>query len=132
MAEKSIDIKVRAKDEATGVFKKVGNSLESLKGSFGKRSDLDEVVDVLKGGGALAAISEIGQILGKMADKTQKWRAELAEGKIDAAGVVEELAKSIPVYGHVIDAGRKWRAILDGSAEEPSQINEEIKLSEAL
>jgi hypothetical protein len=124
MAERKLTIRVHGKDDgATSMFDRLDDRLKHLKGTVGSRGNLKEIADIMRGGGALAGVAVMGQALGDIADKVEDITQKIREGKASTAELVEETAKSIPVYGRVVEAGRKWRALLDGTAAHIAKMN---------
>jgi len=132
MAEKRVDIVVGAKDEASGKIKATAekvrkelSALDTLKGGLGEESALGNTLKVFQGAGAIAGLTMAGTMLNTLATKAGELRRELNSGEKSAGQVAEEAAKSLPIFGPLVDAGRKFRAMLDGSADAVERIQSE-------
>jgi hypothetical protein len=137
VSDRTVNIRIAAKDDATAVVQKVGKEvkknlgggsgglLADLKGNFGRGSDLTQTLKALQGGGAVLGLSLAGKELDGLADKAVQLRKELHEGSKSGGEVAEELAKSIPIFGSLFDAGRKFRSLLDGTADDLARLANE-------
>jgi hypothetical protein len=117
MATKALDIEINATDKASSVFAKVGENLKKLKSATGEESALGNFAKIAAGTGAVAGLALAGRLINQFADKAKELRQEFNEGSKSAGQVGEELAKSIPVYGEIIAAGRTFRSLIDGTAD---------------
>lgn len=105
-------------------------ALESLKKGLGEESALGNALKLMQGAGAIAGLSLAGMELNKMADKLAEIRQMQRDGA-DAGTIAEELAKSVPVYGQIWEAGRKVRAEIDGSADAARKLASETAMVNA-
>src|SRR4051812_49152907 len=84
MAENEVEIKVKARDESSGVFAKVRQELDKLKRVAGGRSTLKELVETASGAGAVAAVAltaaKVAEFTGEVGKLAIAWSgAEKAE-----------------------------------------------------
>lgn len=128
---KAITIPIEAKDRTKkgldDTKKSVDGFFKSLKGGLGEESAFGNAFKLLNGAGAVAGLALAGRELNKLADKAAELNKEYRDGSKSAGEVAEELAKSLPVFGEVIAAGRTFRGILDGTADQAAQIANETK-----
>jgi hypothetical protein len=118
-----ISYKVKAIDQASGVFQKVAKEamkanedvLKSLKSGLGEESKFGAYGKILAGGGAVAGLTLAGNELNKFVAKFSEIRKMSADGA-GTGEIAEKLAISLPVFGSIIEAGRKFRTEMDGSA----------------
>lgn len=96
-----------------------------LKEGLGGRSDLKDVFEILRGGGAVAALSLGGQALNDSVKSVIQLRSEFDAGKISAGELSDKLAGSIPIYGQIWQAGRGIRELLTGQQSDIDRINQE-------
>jgi hypothetical protein len=122
----------RVSHEADGVGEHIKGMLEQLKGDYGRRSGIGELVETLKGAGALAGLTLIGQGLAEATAKAGEMVEKFREGKEDASGVAVAIGESIPILGGWVTAGQNIRELFTGEKEDIAKINEEIKLSDEL
>lgn len=109
----TINFAANTADFEKGVEKSKG-LIGDLKSSLGKGSTLGQSMKILAGGGAVAGFAMIGRELEALTGKAIEFRDAMREGKMEAGDVVEELAKSLPIYGGVIAAGRNIRELITG------------------
>jgi hypothetical protein len=113
MAESTRDITyvVKARDQASSTFKGIE---ANLKSTFGRGSSFKEGMEMLRGGGALAGLAMAGSALADMSAKALTLKNELAAGKKTIGEATEELAKQVPIYGKIWEAGRNIRELIFG------------------
>lgn len=133
--DRRLEFVVAAKDEASAVLGKVRanaqkelDTLGSLKKGLGEESAFGNLAKIAAGSGAVAGLTLAGRELGLLADKALEFDRDLRAGKKTGAEVAEGLAKSLPVFGGLIDAGRKFRGVIDGTAAEVEGISDFNKL----
>ena len=100
-----------------------GGLLAGLKGGLGRGSTFGQTANILRGGGAVLGLTIAGRELKALSDQAVVLQKELADDSKSGGQVAEELAKSIPIFGNIIGAGRTFRSILDGSAAAIFEIN---------
>lgn len=67
----------------------------------------------VKAAATLFAINMVGKGLEHVTQKALELRKEFEQGKKSAGEIGEELLKSIPIFGHLVAAGRSIRELLD-------------------
>jgi hypothetical protein len=105
MAERKLDIRIQAHDQASGVMGRIKQQLDSLKAVAGGRSTLKDIFEVGKGAGAVAGVALMGRFLNDATQKALELRDAMRSGKMHAGEAAMEIAKSIPVYGQFVQAG---------------------------
>jgi len=109
---------VKATDEASGVFAKIGNSLGGLnqqaKNTFGQSGAIGQFGKVLAGAGAIAGFALIGRQLEATTAKALELRDAFQAGSLSMGELVEQAAKSIPFIGSFVEAGRNIRELFTG------------------
>jgi soluble cytochrome b562 len=131
-----LDLLIGAKDVGAsavvaGVRQKVEkelNALQGLKKGLGEESAFGNVAKILSGTGAVAGLALAGRELNAIADKAGELARELRNGQKSGGEIAEELAKTIPIYGQIIEAGRKFRGLLDGTAADVERLTSFNKL----
>ena len=127
---KNLDITIGAKDEASGVFSSAFANLKSQAKSMNleARQSGDQALErMLKGGGALGIVTLLGEGLKKTTEEAVKLSNEFAEGKINAADMVLEIGKSLPVLGGFFSAGESINELFTHQKRDIADINAEIK-----
>jgi len=97
---------VKATDEASGVFAKIGNSLGGLnqqaKGAFGAQSGFGQLGLLLKGGGIAAGLVILSDQLGKAAEKVDELSVKFRQGEITGGEFAAGMVRSIPLIDRFI------------------------------
>jgi hypothetical protein len=104
MAERNIDIKVRAKDE-TGALDRVKARLDALKSLTGNKSTLKESFELLKGAGALAGASFAANMLAEAAQGAGQLALNLTNADKSGQELTRDFAKTIPFIRQGVEIG---------------------------
>lgn len=130
--KRTVTIDVNANDNASSKFKQAAQNakkelgtLDTLKGGLGEESAFGKSVKALQGAGVVAGLALAGRELADLSKKSGELALEFAKGDKSTGDIVEELAKGIPIFGSFVEAGRNWRAQLDGSAKVVAALNAE-------
>ena len=130
MAEKFVDITIRANDAATAQVKKAADGIkkevagiDKLKAAFGEDSQFGKTLKALQGAGAVAGLNLAGQQLNKLTTKAVELRNEFDAGRLSVGGLVQELSKSLPVIGQFVQAGQNIREFFSRKEQRQSQAN---------
>jgi hypothetical protein len=99
-----------AKGERTGK----GNLLDSLKATLGGRSDLKDVIEILRAGGPIAAVGFGLRAANDFTEAAIKLKDAFKSGKMDAGELIDSLARGVPVLGQAYELGRNIRELLTG------------------
>jgi hypothetical protein len=105
--------------------------IQNLKANLGARSDLGQIGKMLKGGGAIAAISIIGSELKEAATNALELKNQLQAGTISAGEFQVKMLESLPFVGQLVSAGSAiddFAASFDGFAN--SWFGKLIKLND--
>ena len=144
MAKQNLDIVMSASGEAQVVaaVQKVRQEVHKLNyeskggsgadaggiGSFIAKGTTGKSISILRESVAGVGIQMIGTTLVHAADVARDMQAQLAAGDVTSGEMAEKLATTIPIFGSLIDAGRKWRGLLDGTTQEIELINRLAKI----
>lgn len=133
-SEQSIDIRVRARDEASATFKKVAQEakkelggLKGLKGALGEESALGNTFKAVRGAGAVAGLTLGATVLRDAATAAADLRSQLDAGEISAGEMTERLMGILPVVGQFWQAGRAVRELFTGEEAAAKKIREEAE-----
>ena len=74
-----------------------------------------EMVDLLRGGGAVAGFALAWQSLNQMVQMAIRLRTEMAAGQKTWGDVVEELAGGLPIIGGWVQTGLNIKELLEGT-----------------
>ena len=107
-------------------------ALEKLREGAGRGSALDDFGKTLRGAGAVAGITLIGEAVAGVAAKAAELSAEFRKGQIDAAGVAVKIGESLPVIGGFVKAGQSIRELFTHEQEQVDNINASVKAGEAV
>lgn len=112
-------------DKGAGSFK---DSLKSLNDQLGRGSSLGQLGKLLRGSGALFAVSLISKEIAGAAAEASKLVTQFRQGKLTGAEMADQVARQIPILGNIYAAGRSIREIWDGQATtiEKMKIDQEI------
>jgi hypothetical protein len=102
-------------------------ALDKLKGGAGRGSTLDELGKTLKGAGAVAGITIIGEQLAKATGEAAKLSEQFRRGEIDGAGLAVGIGKSLPIIGGFVEAGQNIREMFTHEKAQIDDINETTK-----
>ena len=86
----------------------------SLKDIFGKRSQLGQMTSLLRGGGAVVALTIALDQLGRMTGQMRALRDEIRLGEKSAGDMASAFGKSIPVLGKIVTIGEELRELFTG------------------
>lgn len=98
--------------------------LGSLRAGFGRESTFGGFAKIAQGGGAILGLSIVGKELNEVTEKAVKLKEEFQTGQKSAGDIAEELAKSLPVFGGFISAGRNIRELFTGEQAAADRIKE--------
>jgi hypothetical protein len=112
--------------------RKIKEALEGIKGDYGKRSGLGELVETLRGAGAVAGIALVAEVLNKTSEKAAELSMQFRQGKIDAKGLAVGIAESLPIIGSLVQTGFNIREIFTGEKAAIEAANEELSRHNAL
>lgn len=90
--------------------------LEQLKQSGGRRSALGETVELFRGGGAVMAVSMIGEALKNATEKMNELDEAFQRGTLDASGMAVKIGEALPVIGGFVSAGQSIQGMLQRHA----------------
>jgi hypothetical protein len=121
---KSID---QLEKEAYEKGKGIRGTLDRLSASIGKSSDLKGILEVVKGGGAVAGLSLAGGMLADITGNLRDMQVQLQLNEKSAGEVTEQFLKQIPIVGNLWTAGRNIREMWDGTAVAVAKANKEAE-----
>jgi DNA repair exonuclease SbcCD ATPase subunit len=113
--------------EVDKTSKKAKSFFSDMKSSFGKSSTLGQSLKLIAGKGAIAAFTGVATELKSWAEDIGRIKQEMAEGKIDTAGMVDELARGAPIFGQWWSAGRAIHDLMSSDTQEIQKQNKELK-----
>lgn len=116
MAEKFLDIILRAKNQAGATFAQFGEQVNRLNRQAGTGSVFGTFGKLAIGGGAVAGFTFAVNKLTEGVAQASKWRDQFERGEISTAEIVENLIVSAPVLGSVYTLARDIRYEFDGTA----------------
>jgi hypothetical protein len=125
-----VDIKVRATDEATGVFQRVGMSLRNMEKEqriSGERS----IERLLKGGGAIGMVGFAAEKFKAVTEEVLKLSEAYRSGQITGMQFASSVTSSIPVLGQFYDAINNINEILDENARKEAKRIKEYEFAAA-
>ncbi len=99
--------------------------LNGLKANFGKHSPFADITHLLKGGGAIFGLSLATSELAALTGEVVKLKDELNEGKISSGELADQLARAVPILGHLYAAGRNIHELWTGDEAVARMITEE-------
>jgi hypothetical protein len=106
--------------------------LDKLKHASGRGSTLDELAKTLRGAGAVAGLTLIGEGLKNATGQAAELSAQFRKGEIDATGMGVKIAESIPVLGAFVSAGQNIREMFTHEKEEIDSINATAQLGNGI
>jgi hypothetical protein len=111
----TVNYDITAKDAgASSTFARISKEMEKSAAKsqlFGEKAGFfgNELNKFAKIGGIIVAARTLNQ----MADKTKEWSEQLAKGETTLGKISLELARQIPLFGQIIQAGEKLSFALD-------------------
>lgn len=112
--EREINYKFSATENVTSVAGRVQRALKNARKSEGSEA-LDEIAKFTRGAGGLVVLDLMANGIERVTEQMKTLRAESLKMKLTLADKIESGAKSIPLYGQIIGAGRELRKELDGT-----------------
>jgi hypothetical protein len=120
----------KLRTDSDGAVKGIGSvqgALSSLKSGAGRGSELDELGKTLRGAGAVAGLTLMGEAVKGVAENAVKLKEEFQKGELSATGLGVKLAEGVPVIGNFVTAGQSIRELFTGEQAQIDHINESIK-----
>jgi hypothetical protein len=105
--------------------KKTESFFKSLKSRFGEDSAFGLAAKTAIGAGAVAGVGVITNALESATHKAVDLRNQFSQGKIDALGFADGLARSIPIIGDIYGSFSNVVELLDGGKLRARQFAEE-------
>jgi hypothetical protein len=125
------DINERIDSELGRTGRKVEGFFDGLKAKFGRRSILGETGELLAGGGVVAGFSMLGNVLSDATAKAVELKDALKDSDKNAADIIDEFAKGLPIIGGFYRTGSNIRELFTGEKAAVREANEEIKRQDA-
>lgn len=117
--EKTVTLRVQAKDQASATLKKVADNakkelstIDRLKGSLSGSSELGDIADTLQGAGLTGALHAIGESLGAATGKILEMNKAAKEGKVNWSDYTLEIMKALPLIGGFAEAGANFNELI--------------------
>ncbi len=112
----------KSKEARDGVVRNLKDAGESGAESFlrgirekaGRRSVLNESLELLAGGGVAAGIGLAAHTFADFTDKIEKFSDEARNGRVSASELTGEIARSVPVLGDMVKGFDSLREALTG------------------
>lgn len=120
----------RVKKENAAVAQSGRDMFKSLGSQFGKGSLLGDVGKALSGRGAFGGITMLLNETDNALKKAVELQTQYKLGAISAGEMADELAKSIPILGHIYSAGRSIHELISGEEAETAAIEASTKALE--
>ena len=130
MADRKVEIRIGAKDEASSVLDRLGAGIDRLKKKTGGRSDLKEIGDILRGGGALAGLTLAGRVFADFTEKASDLALRFQKGELSAKEMAGEIARSIPILGQFIQGWDNVLGLITGSTAQVKEMEEATRRTE--
>ncbi len=103
MADGDVEIKIRAKDEASGVFDKIKHGLEEVKGKAGRHSLIGEGAETfLKGAGVVGGVALLGHELADVTDQAVELSKAFKLGEVSSDAMIQKIAEGVPLLGSFV------------------------------
>lgn len=112
--------------------KATDNFFKTLKKSAGRRSELGETVEMLRGAGALMGITMLGEGLAKATDRMKELRQEFQDGKISALEMQQGLLESLPLIGGFAKAGHNLHDMFSTESDYVNMLKTEAEVMDKI
>jgi hypothetical protein len=137
--EVDVDEKYKKKlAEAGNAVERLGVRIDKLKASVGEESTIGKLGKLLVGTGAVAAVGLVARAVQESTAKAIELKDAFNAGKVTAAEMPGEIAKSLPVIGSIANAIENaielttgWKASAADVAKEAERIANAMKESAA-
>lgn len=125
MAERKIDFRVTAKDDASGVFAKIEDSLKRMRKSSSSQA-FEEVGKLLRGGGVIGGFLLGARAIGDFAKSWERLSEAERDGAVAMSGI-EKAVRSLPIFSDFAEAMDQIKLSASGVGDEIARINREAK-----
>lgn len=129
--EREIKYRFSATENVSTVSSRVQQALKNARKSD-RAEAIDEVAKLAKGAGALVALEMISGGLETATKQIAEFKEMARGGAVTWGDYVEGIAKSVPIYGQVIAAGREFRKEIDGTNDAIRKAARDAAASEAV
>src|SRR4051812_9985919 len=112
--EREIRYNFTARENVTGVAARVQNALKLARKSD-RAEAIDEIAKLTRGAGALVALELLSRGVSTATKEIEAFKTMSLTGAVTWGEYTEGIAKSVPIFGDVIAAGREFRKEIDGT-----------------
>jgi hypothetical protein len=131
--QREIQIKLSAQDAgATSIIGRVTGAVESLKRVAGGRSDAKDILEILRGGGPIAAIGFGAAMFRDVAAGAKQLAVELAKGTLSARELPERLVSSVPIISSIYQGIKDVALVVTGIAQDQAKWSQDLENVETL
>lgn len=135
MAEKRIDIIIRARNEARAAFEQAARDAQALGASLKLGGDsgsgwgqIASTLNLIRGGGAAAAVAGVARALTEMSQAARGMVGDMASGKKNWADFIDAIVTKAPILKDIYALGREAVAWGPGENAEKRIRNAEAEL----
>lgn len=115
MAEKQLDVVLRARDETKAGFESAKRSqksfVDSMKTTLGEGSAFGNFGKIAAGAGAVAGVTMLARVIGDAADNATALVARFRDGQLSARELTGELLRQVPVLGTLVKSADSLGAL---------------------
>lgn len=131
-AEKPVRVATDARP-ATAAIGTVNDQLKALKAQLGEESALGNLAKALRGGGMVAGVGALAEIMARAAEHAADLATQVRMGSASVGDMVDGLARAVPFFGQGYRFGAALREVLTGAgAELAKQVKDAERLQAVL